>query len=215
MLGLIVDGLRFECSCVRLKYLKMANLVTRLHKRRDEKTGAKVGVVLVVFLTIFLTILPVHAGVYNVNISPLVLVEGKPITFYGGDTGSSVDNQIGVYVFVGLDCQSDNLFASTFTIANSTNTYSVTLSFPVDPEYSGWKVEQTYQQFQTALPPGSYSVGVADAASISSGSGGICRNFVITSQPVPEFSLVPLTLILTLAVSVYLLHSKKQNSAIE
>ena len=171
---------------------------------------AKIAIVLLAFLTSVVMILPVYAGVENVNISPLVLVAGKSITFYGGATGSSVDNQIEVVVFVGLDCQSNNIFATTYTVANSSDTYSVTLSFPVDLEYSGWKLEQQYQQFQAGLPTGDYSVGVVDAASIASGSGGICRNFTIGAQPVPEFRLVPLALILTLGFSLYLMKSKRR-----
>jgi hypothetical protein len=170
---------------------------------------AKIGVVSVAFLTVLLTILPVYASVENVNISPSVLVVGRPITFYGGASGSSVSNQIGIYVFVGSDCPSQNVFASTYTVANATDTYSVTLSFPVDLEFSGWKVEQQYQQYQTGLPVGSYSVGVADMAAMSSGSGGVCRNFTIGPQPVPEFSGVIVTLILTLVMSLYFVRSKR------
>lgn len=179
----------------------------------SENMKAKIGVVLVAFLPVILAILPVYAGVDFVNISPSILVVGKPITFYGGASGSSVDNQIEVDVFVGSDCSSDNLFASTFTVANSTNAYSVTLSFPVDLEFSGWKIEQQYLQYQSQLPAGSYSVGVADMASISSGSGGVCRNFTIGAQPVPEFSWLSITLFLTLAASLYLLQPKRKRIA--
>jgi hypothetical protein len=170
---------------------------------------SKIGVVLVAFLTVLLAILPVYAGVDYVNISPSVLAVGQPITFFGGASGSSVDNQIGVYVFVGPNCPPDNVFASTYTVANSTDTYSVTLSFPVDLEYSGWKVEQQYQQYQNGLPAGSYSVGVADMASVSSGSGGVCRNFTVSPQPLPEFSGLTVTILLTLIASLYVLRFKR------
>ena len=169
----------------------------------------KIGIALVVGLTLLLAILPVYAGVDNVNMAPSVLTVGKSITFYGGASGTSVDNQIGIYVFVGSDCPSQNVFATDYTVANSTDTYSVTLAFPVDTEYSGWKVEQQYQQYQNGLPAGSYSVGVADMASVTSGSGGICRNFTISSQPVPEFSWVTVMLFLTLVASLYVLRSKR------
>jgi hypothetical protein len=172
----------------------------------------KIAIVFLAFLTSLVMILPVYAGVENVNISPLVLVAGKSITFYGGATGSSVDNQIEVVVFVGLDCQSNNVFASTYTVANSSDIYSVTLSFPVDLEYSGWKLEQPYQQFQAGLPAGDYSVGVVDAASIANGSGGICRNFTIGAQPVPEFTWIPIALVLTLGLSLCLMRSKRRVS---
>ena len=169
----------------------------------------KIGIVLVAVLTFLLAILPVYAGVENVNISPSVLVVGKPITFYGAASGTSVDNQVGIYVFVGFDCPSQNVFASAYTVANATDTYSVTLAFPIDLEYSGWKVEQQYQQYENGLPAGSYSVGVADVASVSSGSGGVCRNFTVSPQPVPEFSVVTVTLFLTLVASLYVLRSKR------
>lgn len=172
--------------------------------------GAKIGLILVAALAFFsLTTLPVNANVVNVNISPLVLVAGGPITFYGEVSGSSQSSQIGVYVFVSLDCQSPNLFASTFTAANTTDTYSVTLAFPVDVEFSGWKLEQHYQQYQSGLPAGSYNVGVADMVAVSNGSGGICRNFTINPQPVPEFSMATLALLLTLVAALYFVRLKR------
>jgi len=174
--------------------------------------NAKLAVTLLPLLFVLMSVFPVYAGVDNVNISPLVLVAGKSITFYGGATGTSVDNQIEVVVFVGLDCQTGNVFATTYTVANSTDTYSVTLSFPVDVEYSGWKIEQQYQQFQNGLPPGDYSVGAVDAASVASGSGGICRNFTIGAQPVPEFPWTPLLLILMLTMSLLLIRCKRRIS---
>jgi len=176
----------------------------------SENMNAKIIVLLVALLIVIVPILPVRADVDYVNISPSVLVVGRSITFAGGASGTSVDNQIGVFVFVGPNCPSGNVFASTYTVANSTDLYSVTLSFPVDLEYSGWKVEQQFQQYQNGLPAGSYSVGVVDMASMSSGSGGVCRNFSINSQPVPEFSWLTFTFLLTLVVSLWVLQSKRR-----
>ena len=173
---------------------------------------ATIGAVMSAFLMVamVIAIVPVYADVGFVNISPSVLTVGKAITFYGGATGTSADNQIEVEVFVGPDCSNDGLFASTYTVANSTNAYSVTLSFPVDIEYSGWQLQSQYQQYQSGLPAGSYSVGVADMASMQSGSGGVCRNFTVGAQPVPEFSWLTFTLFLTLTASLCVLQLRRK-----
>jgi hypothetical protein len=166
----------------------------------------KIGLVLVAILALISTVLPAYAEVESVAISPSLLVVGQPITFYGFVSRSSLGDQIGVYVYVGPNCPAEPTLASTYTVANSkttttmsnaTGTYNVTLSFPIASS-SGWVVEQ---QYRNGLPAGWYSVGVQDMTT----EAILCRNFSITGQPTPEFSEPIIALILTLGASLYVL----------
>ena len=162
-------------------------------------------VLAVILAVVAAGILPAYAEVESVTVSPSVLVVGEPITFYGVVSKSSLGDQIGVYVYAGPNCPAKPALASTYTVANSTTTttmsnatgtYNVTLSFPIAS--SGWVVEQ---QYRNGLPAGSYSVGVQDMTT----EAILCRNFSITGQPTPEFSEPIIALILTLGASVYVL----------
>lgn len=153
-----------------------------------------------------------YARIETVDVSPSVLVVGEPITFFGTVSGSSLDDQIGVFVHSDSNCRSNSVIASTYvlagnatyTIANSTvGIYNVTLAFPVTSS-SGWMVQLGYQ---TGLPAGPYSVGVQDVVI----GTGLCRNFTVANQGVPEFPEQAVTFFLTLLVALSIVTAKKRH----
>jgi hypothetical protein len=167
-------------------------------------------VLLVAVLVVPLAVTPVYANVDSVGVFPSVLVVGAPITFFGTVSGSSMNDQIGVFVYSGSNCPANMVIASTYilprnvtyTIANATVAdYNVTLAFPV-PSSGGWNVRLG---FQTGLPAGPYSVGVQDVTV----GAGLCRNFTVASAAVPEFSEASATILLAFVVALCFVARKR------
>jgi len=167
-------------------------------------------VLLAAVLIVPLALTPVYANVESVEVSPSGLVVGGPITFFGMVSGSSMNDQIGVFVYSGSNCPANMVIASTYilpsnatyTIANATvGIYNVTLAFPV-PSSGAWNVRLG---FQTGLPAGPYSVGVQDVTV----EAGLCRNFTVASAAVPEFSEASATILLALVVSLCFVARKR------
>jgi len=172
----------------------------------------KVGFLLVAITAVAIGIAPVYGTVESVQLLPPVLVVGQPIIFFGTVSGSSLGSRLAVHVYAGASCPATNLIASTYTLAsNGTYTianttlgiYNVTLTFPVTPS-NGWVVEQ---QYQNEMPAGNYSVGVEEMAS---GGSGLCKNFTVVNQPVPEFTQTSPVLILALLAPLYLLRRRRK-----
>ena len=170
----------------------------------------KTEILLAAVLFVPLAFTPAYANVESVEVSPSVLVVGEPITFFGMVSGSSMNDQIGVFVYSGSNCPGNMVIASTYalpnnatyTIANATGAiYNVTLAFPV-PSSSAWKVRLG---FQTGLPAGPYSVGAQDVTV----EAGLCKNFTVTSAAVPEFSEASATILSAFAVAVCVVARKK------
>jgi hypothetical protein len=166
--------------------------------------------VLIVVLVVICTLLPAYGEVETISVSPPAPVVGQPITFSGTVSGSTLNDQIAIYVYPGSNCPASNPVASTYTLAsnatyavanNTIGVYNATLAFPVSSS-SGWKVET---QYRDELPAGSYSVGVQDVAS----NAVLCKNFAVeNSTPVPEFSGLTVTILLTLLAPLYIVRRK-------
>jgi hypothetical protein len=177
-----------------------------------ERVGVEIALLAV--LVVSLSLHSAYAEVQTVNISPPVVVIDQPITFSGFVSGQSLEDRIGVYVYAGPNCATPKAIASTFTIANLTQTignqtvgeYNVSLTFPVTNS-TGWTAEPSYQY---ELPVGNYSVGVRDVTT----SVGLCKNFTVTNtQPTPEFTTLLIAVLLPIIAALYVTRRKTGNSS--
>jgi len=177
----------------------------------------KIVAILIMVLAAICTLVPTYGEVVTVVVSPPTLVVGQPITISGTVSGSTLNDQIAIYVYPGSNCPPINASAwtyylpsnATYTVANNTiGVYNATLSFPVSSS-SGWKVEA---QYRDGLPAGSYSVGVQDVAS----NAVLCKNFAVEgSPPVSEFSGLGVIILLAFATSLFIIRRRGTRKALD